>query len=399
MGSTTAEPPRLLDLTRLTRRAGRIMTGIDRVEYAYLTHLLRRDAPLFGLVRSSLGYILLDRQGCQAFAKAWETGEFGLPGLLAQLKPGLDPARAGAESLLRRTALARCLPPGLARMLKRHLPSGCHYLNTGHSNLTPRVLRALRCLPDMRIGVLVHDTIPLDFPQFQRPGMADRFAGFLTRCAQADLLIANSAATAQDLQRHLGNDCPQIVTAHLGIDTPQPGKAPDGPWHGAPYFLCLGTIEPRKNHALLLDLWPEIPKAHLLICGQRGWNNDAVFAQLDRTPDRVHELNTLSDPELFALLQQSSGLLFPSFSEGYGLPPIEAAALNVPILCNDLPIYREILSDIPIYAEVSDRYQWSTMIKRLAETGQTGQFAPQGREITWTPPNWDAHFKAVLTLI
>ena len=77
----------------------------------------------------------------------------------------------------------------------------------------------------------------------------------------------------------------------------------------------------------------------------------------------------------------------------------EAAALNVPILCNDLHIYREILGDIPIYAEVSDRYQWSTMIKRLAETGQTGQFAPQGREITWTPPNWDAHFKAVLTLI
>lgn len=59
MGTTKS---RLLDLTRLVSRAGRTMTGVDRVEFAYLDHLLTRDLPLYGLVRSTLGYILLARR-------------------------------------------------------------------------------------------------------------------------------------------------------------------------------------------------------------------------------------------------------------------------------------------------------------------------------------------------
>ena len=85
MGTTRAEAPtRLLDLTRLVSRAGRAFTGIDRVEYAYLVHLL--DAgPLWGLVRSSMGYLLLDPEGCAALKRQFTAGDWPAPDLLSRL--------------------------------------------------------------------------------------------------------------------------------------------------------------------------------------------------------------------------------------------------------------------------------------------------------------------------
>ncbi|SMX29832.1 Glycosyl transferases group 1 [Pelagimonas phthalicica] len=394
MAITTANPPaRLLDLTRLISRAGRPFTGVDRVEFAYLDALLEAG-PLYGLIRSSLGYVLLDTSGCRQLRDKIHANSWGAPDRLSTLKRGIDPIRARAESDLRRMCIARCLPLRLSRMLRKHLPRGVHYINTGHSNLSDRVLSALRLI-EARVAVMIHDTIPLDFQDYQRPETIAPFAHFLTRaCTHADLILCNSHQTEQDIARHAPGPLPQTLVAHLGVTTPTTGQAPKGRWT-TPYFVALGTIEPRKNHQLLLDIWVENPPGDLLICGQRGWENQKVFDQLDAKPDRVYELNTLPDDQLFALLKSSAGLLFPSFAEGYGLPPIEAAALGVPVLCNDLPIYREILGNIPVYAAVSDRYLWSTKIKQMAETHQSGL----GGTKSFDPPSWDEHFKTVLTLI
>lgn len=397
MGTTKS---RLLDLTRLVSRAGRTMTGVDRVEFAYLDHLLTRDLPLYGLVRSTLGYILLDPAGCAALRDRCLSGEWGKAGALSRLAQRRDPMRARADSDLRRLCLDRCIPQRLGAMLKRHFPGGTTYLNTGHSNLTQNVTTALRILPDTRIAVLVHDTIPLDYPQFQRPGTVERFTAFLNRVGEtADIVICNSDQTRRDVLRHLSPKCPQTIVAHLGVTVPKPGLPPRGPWTAKPYFVALGTIEPRKNHAFLLDLWPGIRDAHLLICGARGWNNDAVFARLDARPDRVHELNGLSDPEVWGLLRDAAGLLFPSLAEGYGLPPLEAAALGVPVICADLPIYQEVISHIPIYAIACESYPWQHRINKLVEDQQTRLSSGGAPRQSYAPPSWDAHFKTVLTLV
>ena len=402
MGITISNPApaRLLDLTRLTRRAGRPFTGVDRVEKAYLDCLLTQNTPVFGLVKSAFGYILLDQAGCAALRLKLETGNFGPADRLSSVKRGLDPMRARAESDLRRICLDRCLPIRLSRMLRRHLPPGVHYLNVGHSNLTERVLSSLRLIRGSKTGVLIHDTIPLDHPQYQRPETARSFKVLLQTAARhADLIICNSAQTKADVLRHAAPLTPETVVAHLGVPAPVLGTPPKGPWEGHPYFVCLGTIEPRKNHALLLDLWQDVPDAHLLICGNRGWENDAVFDRLDAKPPGVHELSGLDDGQVFGLLAQSKGLLFPSLSEGYGLPPIEAAALGVPVLCNDLPIYREVLGNIPVYAPVSERYLWLQEIKGLASSDRAHHGTAECDGQGWRPPTWDAHFKTVLTLI
>ncbi|WP_417740651.1 glycosyltransferase family 4 protein [Salipiger sp.] len=400
MDITRADPPpRLLDLTRLVSRAGRPFTGIDRVEYAYLRRLLR-SGPLYGLVRSSLGYLLLDRRGCAELKRRIDGDDWAAPDLLAKLRR-LDPGRAGAERALRADAVARCLPRGLGAMLGRHLPAGTQYLNIGHTNFTDRTIAALRGVPGSRIAVLLHDTLPLDVPEHQRPGIPERFEGFLARVGRhADLVICNSHQTERDLRRHLPDSAAQSVVAHLGIDLPTATIAPDGPWQGKTYFVALGTIEPRKNHALLLDIWEQQrPPADLLICGSRGWNNEAVFSRLDVGIAGVHELPGLDDGQVAALLKGSAGLLFPSLAEGYGLPPMEAAGLGVPVLTSNLSVLREVLGDIPVYAPVADRYLWAQLITTMAEDHRAGQGAAPDAAAAFAPPSWEAHFETVFTLI
>jgi glycosyltransferase involved in cell wall biosynthesis len=400
LGTLTNNPPaRLLDLTRLVRRAGRVLTGVDRVEMAYLRRLVGDDVPAFALVRTPLGYLLLDRGGMLALAQRLDGAvAWSAPGLLSRLTQGLTDVQRVALADARRLSVARTLPRGLAAMLRRHLPQGTNYLNTGHSNLTDRVLRAAAGMGG-RTAVFVHDVIPLDFPQYQRVETIEPFRAKMRRMqACADVIICNSADTLERAARVMAQwgAVPEGIVAYLGTDltTPQPDLVPADLLPPAPYFISVGTIEPRKNHALLLDLWDAMgaDAPTLLICGARGWNNEAVFARLDaRTDGKVIERAGLSDGAVAALMAGSCGLLFPSFAEGYGLPPVEAAALGVPVLANDLAVIREILGNIPVYAPVDDRYLWENTIKIMAGAG------PQVRKkLAFQAPDWSDHFNTVL---
>mgnify|MGYP001045012566 CR=1 FL=1 len=401
---------RLLDLSRLISRAGRVLTGVDRVERAYLDAVLKSDVPAFGLIRTPLGFLLLDEAGLRAFTtKIDGKAPWGPASRLAKVFSKLGPELQRALTDARKLAIARCTRRGLGRMLKRHLPDRTAYLNTGHSNLTDFVTTGIKALRGSTISVFVHDTIPLDLPHFQRDGSVERFELFLRRVsAKADLAIYNSRATQNSAETHMGQmgRVPRGLVAHLGVELPQadPSALPKGMPFDEPYFLCVGTIEPRKNHLFLMDVWEQIEKQvppqqmpHLIICGQRGWKNEEFFFRLDHSRLKgrfIHEVAGLSDGAIAALLDEAAGVVFPSLSEGYGLPVLEAAGRNIPVICTELPVYREILADIPVYASVNDSYLWIRRIMSLAESRRTGQ-RPQKE--AFAPPTWTEHFNLVLS--
>jgi glycosyltransferase involved in cell wall biosynthesis len=374
-------------------RAGRVATGVDRVELAWLRRLLDEPAPLFLVARTGPGYVLLDRAGARAVLGAVETGRWGPAGWLARLSRRLPPAVQAAQTFVRARAVGRALPPFLPHLLRRHLPAGTAYVNVGHSNLTDRMLGALRRLPGARITVLVHDTIPLDHPDLQRPGTAAGFAAKLARaCRHADAILVTSPGVAADLARHFST-LPPVHVAPLGLDLAPPDPAALPPLDlTRPYFVALGTIEPRKNIGLLLDVWqnlgPNPPQ--LFLCGARGWRNEAVFARLDRGLPGVRELPGLPDAAVAALLAGARALLFPSVAEGYGLPPLEAAARGVPVICADLPVCRDLLGNAAVYRPSQDVYQWQQIIKEWSLT------ASDTGKIRFEPPTWDQHFKIAL---
>lgn len=329
------------------------------------------------------------------------TAPWGGPDALTRLKRDLTGSGQRAEADFRRYAIWRSTPWGLRRLLKR-VPDDAQYFNVGHSNLSLRVLSGMQ-KSSIKINVLIHDVIPLEYPRYQRPGTVAPFRAKIERVrSYADRIIYNSADTMRRTEAlmSLQGPVPPGIFAHLGTMHPVPdaSEIPHGLPPQTPYFITVGTIEPRKNHAFLLDIWerlgPDAPP--LLICGSRGWNNDAVFARLDALPEDgpVRELPGLSDPALAALVSGAAGALFPSHAEGFGLPPLEAVLLGTRVLCNDLDVLREFLGYIPVYASVSDQYLWEDTIRNwcadLSDANLTADFEA---------PTWDAHFNTVLSAL
>lgn len=399
----TPPPARLLDVTRLLRRAGRVWTGVDRVELAYLEALIADDVPVWGLARTPIGYVVLDGAGLVGSHRCL-TGAVPIssPDLLSRMVRGMHPVARGMLTDIRKLAVARCLPRRLAATLQRHLPAGTAYLNVGHSNLSQRVLKAVRTVPRARIAVFVHDVIPLEYPQYQRAGTVEVFTQKMRRVRRhADLIIYNSADTQMRTERAMAGwgSVPQGIVAHLGAITPVPDATslPQGLPPQGRYFITVGTIEPRKNHALLLDVWADLgPDAPmLLICGSRGWNNAEVFARLDAlgADARVREVSGLDDGALAALVQNAEAMLFPSHAEGFGLPAIEALVLGTPVICSDIATFREVLGDNAVYLDNSSEPLWRDEIVNWSR-----QARDTHRDSEFETPSWEAHFKIVLRL-
>ncbi|MFN3825557.1 MAG: glycosyltransferase [Pseudorhodobacter sp.] len=406
-------PACLLDVTRVMSCLGRgPLTGVDRVESAWLAQLCAGTIPAFGLARTRAGALLLDAEGLDRLRLLLATPglrgkDLPPPDLLSRLTCRNDAQRARAETALRRLSCARAPVVLLSRLLRCRLPAGFAALNTGHANLSNSVMRALRQGGAGKIAVLIHDTIPLDHPEYTRPDIPPVFARKLAAtAAHADLVIHTANATRAATETHftrLGR-VPPGVTAPLGLDLAAPDPDPPRPIPtDRPYFVTLGTIEPRKNHAFLLDLWetmlrdPPQQMPALLILGRRGWSNEAVFRRLDDPgPLRGHvfELPDIADSRAMGLLAASRGLLFPSLAEGYGLPPLEAAALGVPAILPPLPVYRETLGDYPVYHETSDVYAWMETIGALTANPAKPTLLPSGGL-----PDWVGHCNRVLSLL
>jgi len=250
---------------------------------------------------------------------------------------------------------------------------------------------------------MIHDVIPLDYPEFSRPEAPARFEALLRAAAgAADLLIFNSADTRRRTLRWLDEWLipAEHVTALLGVDPlpDPPARAPSDP----PTFVVLGTIEPRKNHLLLLNIWrqfaEELPPAEnpqLHIVGRRGWENENIVDVLDRAPfmgRHVFEHGFLPDGELRALLAGARALLFPSFAEGFGYPLAEACQMGLPAICADLPVYREFIDKGPVYLDPLDGPGWKNAIASLTR-GAEGDIHPR-RSL----PSWNEHFETVFSM-
>jgi glycosyltransferase involved in cell wall biosynthesis len=410
MGTTNVSAKtRCLDLTRLVSRVGQgPWTGIDRVEFEYLTALLKTDDRCFALVRLSGGFAVLSRDGMAALReRLLGRARWGGPDAIARLGRRLPAPRKCAESDVRRLSVGWDIRARLGRLLGRTLPGGVAYLNVGHTNIDADVIAAIRRLEKAKITFMVHDTIPLDFPEFQRAGQAGKFAEkFRLMIASADLVICPSQASQSDVMRHAKTigERPRIVVAKIGVrgapaDAAQVHEiVPEG----RAVFVVLGTIEPRKNHGLLLDIWARMASRRetpeLLIIGRRGWNNEGVFKRLDAGIGGVAEHNDLSDSTVAAILQRVTGVLFPSFAEGFGLPAAEAALLGIPLVCSDLPVFREILGNYPIYATPDDMYSWETNIRKLANAREIGNTKNNRNPPLASLPSWDEHFNLILRL-
>ena len=254
-----------------------------------------------------------------------------------------------------------------------------------------------------RFVCMVHDLIPIEYPEYARPGGAALHDTRMGAVAQlADAVLVNSAATGASFERWAkgkGANVPPIHVALLGTQCLPEAEAHAGEG-GSPYFVCLGTIEPRKNHLLLLHQWRHMAQTlpperipQLKVIGRRGWENEQIVDLLERSPSLqgyVEEINSCSDHELAAILKGACGLLMPSFAEGYGMPIAEALAAGAPVIASDIAAHREAGGEVPHYLDPLDGPAWQEAVLDYAGGGAM-RSAQLERLHGYHAPTWDSH--------
>ncbi|MEG3085512.1 glycosyltransferase family 1 protein [Sphingomonas sp. PB2P12] len=373
--------PVLIDVSRSIWRywSGRLPTGIDRVCLAYVEHFGPRAQ---AVVQWKRRRIVLTADHSRR--------------LMALLVAPGPPSR---QQLIR--ILGSAIPSAFAGAPQR----GQLYLNIGHTGLNDDSLVAWIAHHGLRAVHLIHDLIPIETPEFCRPGEADRHVQRMTNALiSASGIIGNSEATLTALRNFAATHslpCPPMVAAWLAGDVLPSDVVPTPAEH--PYFVVVGTIEGRKNHLLLLQLWKRLVERlgdaapRLVLVGQRGWEAEGAFALLDRSlalQGMVIERGRCDDRELAGLLKGARALLMPSFAEGFGMPVIEAMQLGAPVIASDLAVFREIADTIPTFISVHDAGEWERTILDFC-----GPSPERARQIAamraYRAPSWEGHFAIV----
>ncbi|MEQ9815078.1 MAG: glycosyltransferase family 1 protein, partial [Azospirillaceae bacterium] len=374
----------LFDVTTCHYNRGRVMTGIPRVE-------LNLAAAIAEALGDAVTFLRYDAKSGQpviepaATVLTWgreapteklgrsETGIFARSRLLAAIASRHSPVRRLGRTLERgvrrgRRRLASALdatakrpaaaggtasPLGerLAKLANRDLV----FVHFGADWLAADLLAKIQetAARPVETRVLVHDLLPLDFPEFYPVEFRKRFADYVTDFVlPADRLFAYSEYTRGRLSERAGIAAERVIRVHLPTDmsalmdtAPEPVASIAE--QDEPFFLTVGVVCKRKNQAFLVDVWEAVLKQGeklplLVIAGSLRSAGDAYAMRLYRRVqatqllrDNVHFVENAPDRQLMWLYSNCIGFLFPSLAEGWGLPITEAISMGVPCITSD----------------------------------------------------------------
>lgn len=405
--------PVAIDITRVfTSLVRPTPRGIDRVEIGYARELLQSwPAECVAVLPTPWGIRFFDRQrslrvldladaiwrearppdasSSHSALDAWLAGRGEKPARRDRASPQWSHGARAAVALVGDVGIR------LGKPVARALPRDSLYVNVGQLVLAAApLLRWLGRRPDVLPIFMLHDVIPLEFPEYVKPVVHRFHAKMMVHTARyAAGLITTTQAAAGAVTRELqARGRPQIPTAVIplpisaGFLTPETSDAAASGLPEGRYFVCLGAIEPRKNHLLLLHVWRDLVRRQgaaapkLVIVGSRWRDTDLVVAMLERCPalrDHVCEVSGLPTPALRRLLRGARGLLMPSFAEGFGMPIIEGLATGTPVIASDLDAHKEAGGDLATYLSPLDGPGWQTAIEALADAPANSEVRAQ----------------------
>jgi glycosyltransferase involved in cell wall biosynthesis len=221
-----------------------------------------------------------------------------------------------------------------------------------------------------RLTSTIHDMTCWSMPELHRKRNVDftrRFGErFLPRAAG---LIAVSECTRQDAIRILRLDPARVTTIHSGVGEPFFKAAPAR--RARPYFLYVGTIEPRKNIETLLDAWAALPPSlraehDLVIAGPAGWNVEPTMARLRSGKDGVEYLGYVPEADLPSLTAGALAFVYPSLYEGFGFPVAQALAAGAPVITSNVSSLPEIAGDAAILVDPRSVSELRDALERVA---------------------------------
>ena len=223
----------------------------------------------------------------------------------------------------------------------------------------------------VKISFVVYDILPILRPEWWPEQGSKVHARWLeTILNVADNIISISNSVSQEVQQfainnHVKNPTIKYSYFHLGADISSSQPTKGMPVNGHEVlsvikenisFIIVGTLEPRKGHMQTLRafelLWAEGVDIVLVMVGKEGWLVDELSDKIRNHPEldkRLFWLEGISDEYLGEVYDASTCLMSASEGEGFGLPLIEAAQKKKPIICRDIPVFREVAGEYSYY--------------------------------------------------
>ena len=231
--------------------------------------------------------------------------------------------------------------------------------------------------PGPRAVVTIHDACFLSCPETMEPKnrsyLKKRMPATIKR---ADRILTISKTMATEIREAFDLPEEKVVPVLLGAP-PALQEVPEGEEEAAlsrlgvdrPFLLHVGTMEPRKNHQFLFQVFERLKSfdGYLVLCGMRGWQVEPILEAMAAHPcaDRILHLDYVSDADLVALYRRAEALIFPSLYEGFGLPPIEAMRQGCPVICSDGGSLPEVVGEAGVVLSLEDPDVWATAIGEL----------------------------------
>ena len=253
---------------------------------------------------------------------------------------------------------------------------------------------------------VVYDLLPILLPAGNfLTGGKEGFEGWLNAAIQnSDGLVCISRATADEVVKYMCRQTdaeprrlPRVGYWHLGADFASTARLETAghilePILTKPYLLMVGTIEPRKSHSLALEamehLWDEGSELNLCIVGKEGWLVEELMARLRMHPlsgKKLFLLEKTADGDIASLYASAKGLFLLSKGEGFGLPLVEAAHYGVPIVCSNIPVFKELAGEFATYVEIGEAKLLARELASWWEKCQAGHLpdTKQMPRLTW----------------
>ena len=395
-------------------------TGIARVDLAY-ADFLARHPHYFAAgrhyrlnIKTRFSHRTLRRR-VQLVRSHWDRGE------RYSLGTKLAAWLAGTDASIRRIQIAQDHKRSFARSvgilsinwpyhnILTAVPKGAIYLNVSYANMKhPGYVDWLKNRPDIFPVFMLHDLIPLERPDFFWDQHEYEFKKVIEQILSHAAMIILPSNHVKDMLEQVAASLQMPLPLIEVVPIPPAPEFLELAEHVAckrnehPYFVICGTIEPRKNHKFLFQIWKDMLAAgvqppKLLVIGGRGWKNDDVVSDLETYPafaGHVLEVTNLSTRDLRDILANANGLLMPSSAEGYGLPVVEALAIGSPVIASDIPVFREITKGKAQLIALADQDAWMTAILDLAQNEETlATWRLKAR--SFIPMTWDQYFSDV----
>jgi glycosyltransferase involved in cell wall biosynthesis len=283
------------------------------------------------------------------------------------------------------------------------MPTGAHDFVIFHDS------RRIKVSPNTRKLIRYHDPIPITHPDTVVRSHTDLHIRALRYCAADSFYVCNSEPVREELVRleprlenrsitipyrieqarkspnqeipaleivrtrlsfiSLGHAASSRVTERVEGEIQRAAERQDQP----KYIMAISELEPRKNFIGVIRAWERLRASRdkdlkLIIVGNPGWRDDSILAAMKPwvAAGQLWHVQGLPSAELQALYRQAVCLVFPSFAEGFGFPPIEAMVHGTPAVVSNLAVHRWVMGDAVLYADPYDIDAIAEQIGRLA---------------------------------